>query len=123
MKIMVSELKDGLLDYWVAMASDLSPVLHKVGKTLDGGEIYVEHVSCKGNALYQPSADWSQGGPIIEREAIELHKDLRHLNLARIAGFAPDLVMPGKTPLIAAMRCFVASKFGKEVDDSQAHNL
>lgn len=67
--------------------------------------------------------DWAQGGPIIEREGIELKR-----------GFTKPLLwsafctyqwngrrltysgMTGPTPLIAAMRCFVALQLGKEVD-------
>lgn len=65
-------------------------------------------------------SDWAQGGPIIERElhafdhmqstrvcAIIKRKDLR--NGGFIHGYGP-------TPLIAAMRCMVASKLGDEVE-------
>jgi len=62
---------------------------------------------------YNPSTDWSQGGPIIERERIELHGD------GDEGWIAHDYLRPkqyGPTPLIAAMRCFVASKLGDTVD-------
>lgn len=70
---------------------------------------------------YAPSTDWSQGGPIIDLEKIELKymaydrppywgalksNTATHTRSAQI----------GPTPLIAAMRCFVASKLGDEVD-------
>lgn len=64
------------------------------------------------------SIDWSQGGPIIERERIDLH----HIGSAWTASiYAPkwharDHEQFGSTPLIAAMRCFVAKKLGDEVD-------
>ena len=60
-----------------------------------------------------PSTDWAQGGPILERENIELgrtHTDWR----AQRVDF--HCVAYGPTPLIAAMRCYVASKLGEEVD-------
>lgn len=67
------------------------------------------------------STDWRCGGPIIEREGIELHcidRNGRRLNgewLAR-ASKKPLPLCFGPTPLIAAMRAFVASKLGDEVD-------
>jgi hypothetical protein len=61
------------------------------------------------------STDWAQGGPIIERECIELAmfsdqwRAVTHLE-------SESIYEDGKTPLIAAMRCYVASKLGNEVD-------
>lgn len=59
---------------------------------------------------FTPSVYWNVGGPIIEREQINLtsHSD------GWSAGFAQ--FQHGPTPLIAAMRAFVASKFGEEID-------
>ena len=71
--------------------------------------------------VWSPSTNWSQGGPIIEREGITLDQQFRlngpHDWVARLEwldetqgeGFGP-------TPLIAAMRCYVASKLGDEVE-------
>lgn len=77
-----------------------------------------------GNANY--SGDWAQGGPIIEREMIQLtpHCMVNPLHgwAAAFRSFDEDddvyalHRMRGKTPLIAAMRCYVASKLGDEVD-------
>lgn len=59
------------------------------------------------------SANWSQGGPIIEREIESLyeHKPLECWAAKSKQG---DLRY-GPTPLIAAMRCYVASKLGDTV--------
>jgi hypothetical protein len=62
-------------------------------------------------AEYQPSTDWSQGGPIIEREIARL-EDLGDEGW-EACGFG--FVAMGESPLIAAMRCLVASKLGDEV--------
>lgn len=64
------------------------------------------------------SADWSQGGPIIEREAIDLLKvtDESWRARHRLDLSQPTTIQHGPTPLIAAMRCYVASKLGDEVD-------
>ncbi len=66
------------------------------------------------------STDWAQGGPIIEREEIALepmtHDKYGDGWLAtRVEG--PAICMEfGPTMLIAAMRCFVASRLGDEVE-------
>jgi hypothetical protein len=63
---------------------------------------------------FMPSTDWSQGGPIIEREKISSeHKFFPEGWECRNGRNAFNR---GPTPLIAAMRCFVASKLGDEVD-------
>jgi hypothetical protein len=64
-------------------------------------------------AWYAPSTDWAQGGPIIEREGIELQFDLYRWNAAL---GVMRFYIGGPTPLVAAMRCYVASKLGKEVE-------
>ena len=80
---------------------------------------------------YHPSTDWAEGGPIIEWEGIDLYcnvpssvcvgKDTSagwvpswRAKLAR-CGVGSDMFY-GPTPLIAAMRCFVASKMGETID-------
>ena len=77
---------------------------------------------------YQPSSNWAQGGPIIEREITMMFKHLADGWTAQIRHEKehPSLVKrkvttgwtnaSGPTPLIAAMRCFVASKVGDEVE-------
>ena len=62
---------------------------------------------------YHPSTNWSQGGPIIEREGITLRCGLHGWD-AELEEF--DAISHGPTPLIAAMRCLVASKLGDEVE-------
>ena len=56
---------------------------------------------------FSPSTDWAQGGLIIEREKIELFirdgKWFAYSSLSKPEDFY------GETPLIAAMRCYVAS--------------
>jgi len=67
------------------------------------------------------STDWAQGGPIIEREWLDLtpwpnesREDTRwHCQQHDSGG---DCAQYGPTPLIAAMRCYVASRSGDEID-------
>ena len=69
---------------------------------------------------YNPSTDWAQGGPIIEREGMQLQmEDIGewHATMWWDDGEGQrEVVMQAATPLIAAMRCYVASKLGEEVD-------
>jgi hypothetical protein len=70
---------------------------------------------------FEPSTDWAQGGPIIEREHIELTFDRDGPDIlwhAKKYAFDGTLLWSesGPTPLIAAMRCYVASKLGDEVE-------
>lgn len=71
---------------------------------------------------YTPSTDWAQGGPIIEREGVCMRfspKDARGAWLAVMGKnrfLSPDFEGSGPTPLIAVMRCYVASKLGEEVE-------
>lgn len=67
----------------------------------------------------RPSVDWEEGGPIIERERINIRPDqstpaFRAYVIVRPFGLSHRHI--GDTPLIAAMRCYVASKLGDEVD-------
>lgn len=69
--------------------------------------------------VYSPSTKWNQGGPIIEREVVSLGKEegaWRALCWG-VDGPNPELYsMNGPTPLIAAMRAYVASRLGDEVE-------
>ena len=60
------------------------------------------------------STDWAQGGPIIEREEIKLTPPLTGETdwFANIGN--GDVA--GSKPLVAAMRCYVASVLGDTVD-------
>lgn len=70
---------------------------------------------------FNPSADWAIGGPIIQRESIHLTPDdsggwwaeRRIFNSGGPAfqtSYDRAVIARGPTPLIAAMRAFVASK-------------
>lgn len=58
------------------------------------------------------STDWAQAGPIIERERINLWNEGYDWE----ASLYGEHSVWGETPLIAAMRCYVASNLGDEVD-------
>lgn len=100
-----SELQGTALDYAVAKANGADP-------------LFLEDFACNGeHRSFSPSTDWAQGGPIIERERIEL---LPNDDTAEWFAECHSTGVPfrhfGPTPLIAAMRCYVASKWGDTVD-------
>lgn len=65
------------------------------------------------------STNWLFGGPIIERERIMIDPEINGGWMA-IIGDGNNYIIAGEergqTPLIAAMRCYVASKMGTEID-------
>ena len=69
------------------------------------------------------STNWAQGGPIIEREGINVGRhewmgpsmEVISWSAERYATEKPGKQI-GPTPLIAAMRAYVTSKLGDEVD-------
>ena len=122
MKIKTNELIGPALDWAVAKCDGV-----EVWREPDG--IYL----CEGGEvgfMFRPSTDWSQGGPIIERNhiALDYYPDGSYDNggmwLAVITRGAEDgvedgieqIAGEGPTPLVAAMRCFVASRLGEEVE-------
>jgi len=64
---------------------------------------------------YTPSTDWAQAGPIIEREKIGLFFDRACGNRWRASHITAHYQI-AQTPLIAAMRCYAASKLGDTVE-------
>ena len=108
MKIKTNELTGAALDWAVAKCAELPfPFAYD-----DYGREYP----------VSPSTLWAQGGPIIEREGISIRyseKDARGAWYAVLGPnrfLSPDHEGSGPTILIAAMRCYVASRFGDEVD-------
>jgi hypothetical protein len=104
-----TELTGVALDWAVATAE-------RIAFEFDCGALIIN-----GSDYYCPSEDWAQGGAIIEREEIELTRGSPDANewVATIDLFEGDVMresQSGETPLIAAMRCYVASKLGDEVE-------
>lgn len=100
--IKVSELTGAALDWAVAK---------RAGEYLAG---YA--VDWRNNRANKYSANWAKGGPIIERERISL-VGVGIVNWKASINKADmyTATQYGDTPLIAAMRCYVASKLGDTV--------
>ena len=64
--------------------------------------------------VYSPTTDWSQMGPIIERERTQT-RPMRGTEWEAYAGLYGGSGS-GPTPLIAAARCYVMSKLGETVE-------
>ena len=106
MKVKVSELTSPVLDWAVAECEGINLFETE-------GWIYMDGT----RAVFRPTTDWRQGGLIIERQRIDLY------------GFDGEIwsawnnlraMQYGPTPLIAAMRCYVASKLGDEIEVPEA---
>lgn len=109
----VSDLEGAALDYWVAKSAGLTCEIR------DGRVVLPEEHG--QSTLWRPSVDWSQAGPIIEREWISLtwtglHHTAPHPHVSLKRGSKAPFIY-GRTQLEAAMRAFVADKIGTEVPD------
>ena len=119
MKIKTKDLTGAALDWAVAKADEN---LYPKGdvRLLDGKVFTIEPGNYEQSdrwQLYDPSTNWAQGGPIIGRERISIRQ---WTNVPLVHAYMPQDNAPwlsdGTSPLIAAMRCYVASKLGDEVE-------
>ncbi len=116
MKVKVSEAKGRVLDFLVAQAAGMKIYRSKSGRwmTANYGEFNHRH----GTPWFEPTTDWAQGGPIIERKRLLIQPELGKEgagNAWYCVAITPHDAY-GATPLIAAMRCYVISKLGDEVE-------
>jgi hypothetical protein len=96
MKLKTSEVEGEVLDRLVAQCE---------------GQVY------HGPAWTKYSTDWAQAGPIIEREFICVSAPMHPSTAPWFAiSDSTGCKSSGPTPLVAAMRCYVASKLGDEVE-------
>ena len=110
MKMKSSELTGAALDWAVLKASNKA-----IGQP-DHLPFNVEWLLMRDAGDFQYSTNWAQGGPIIERECIDLQYQGGDVDVWAADIFGADCSVYGDTPLIAAMRCYVASKLGDEVE-------
>lgn len=73
----------------------------------------------EGEGEMHYSNNWAQGGPIIEREGITLASPNPIDTDWCAMLWGAQAKQSGTTPLIAAMRCYVASKLGDDVEIPQ----
>ena len=119
MKLKTTELQGPALDWAVAQAE---------------GNVRLQYDNKEGLIInniigwfhYRPSVAWAQGGPIIERENINVFMDdekwaayASHSLPQNFYGTSKDPDWDDGDegyPLVAAMRCYVASVLGDEVE-------
>ena len=140
----VSELEGDRLDYWVGRStfahpdnltgdlkdyySDDMKINNDIVAVIDDECGYSNPIwsgAWKGRLgwmRYYPSTNWAQGGKLIEAH----HIDIEHYGDGDDKEWMASIFNPraagairllGATPLIAAMRCIVSSKYGEEVED------
>ena len=124
--IKISETTNLQLDWLVAKCEGKNAVLHDDDITRC---IVVAAPSGVYKGVWRPTTNWSQGGPIIEREGIDVQQLFGggcEGSFSQPVGWqakryiAGGSINPpyfnGPTPLIAAMRCYVASKLGENAE-------
>lgn len=128
MKIKTSELTGAALDWAVAKCRGFDGLDDDLWLIRDGIADMPLHA-------YTPSTDWAQGGPIIERAGITLSMRYGSLPPNHVqdvwdalikpefysggrpgSGVQKEVIKSGPTPLTAAMRCYVASQLGEDID-------
>ena len=114
MKVKTSKLTDHALDWAVAVCG---------GRGVEFDDPRDPWLTRNGVAdqplhSYTPSTDWAQGGPIIERERIGLswvESNWRYMD-GCWSGVCAGQIRYAPTPLIAAMRAYVESRLGDEIE-------
>ena len=107
-----SELTEAALDWAVCRAQHPDADMSATHVWLDTGDGEDDFL------IDKTSTDWAQGGPIIEREKIGINPASLPCSdwVADTQIIRERTHQHGSTPLIAAMRCYVASKLGDEVE-------
>lgn len=106
MKVKTENLTGAALDWVVATLQNVE--IDEQNKPIWFGD----EDSFSPRVEYKPSTEWPIGGPLMEREGLTI----AHQNDRWAAQTDDDVFAYGPTMLIAAMRCYVASKMGDEVD-------
>lgn len=115
MKIKTNELTGAALDWAVAKAA---------GIVEDGEFDTTRSIRFILDGYYTPSTNWAQAGPLIETAGITVvcwakPGQWEAQSTARLwmqINGPTSVMFKGPTALIAAMRCYVASKLGDEID-------
>lgn len=117
MKIKTSELIDLALD-WSVGEIEFNRLIAQGSRVKQW--ILDDHVEGLRTDPY--STNWSLGGPIIEREKIRIEPSTTHSGWFAVTDTGYYALPSGRhyadgpTPLTAAMRCYVASKLGDEIE-------
>lgn len=124
MQVLTKDLSGPALDWAVAscgLKGRRWEDVHFGNFRVSCGKLYLNTVV---TLPYSPSTDWAQGGPIIDRlfkQGLRLHTaeymtGIHNKELLVTSLDSPNGFWFGPTPLVAAMRCYVASKLGDSVE-------
>lgn len=120
MKVKASQLIDLALDWAVAKCEEEQDRRVTVIRREDYVGKTIERETEFDSGTYEwwaPSRIWAQGGPIIDREELGFAKYGPNKTWKAVIGATPrGTPAYGPTPLVAAMRCYVATKLGDEVE-------
>lgn len=119
-KIKTADASGAVLDWLVAKCEQIAPLISGAGKYQ---KICYVPKGKRSYYHYTPSTNWKQGGPIVERKEIGVKRNAP-CSAGREWEATPSILAKGAggrwgygpTPLVAAMRCSVASQMGEEVD-------
>jgi hypothetical protein len=114
-KLKVSEANGTVLDWMVAKCECAN--IRVVRLVNPANVLFLRYApgQFSDEDVFSPSTDWSQGGPIIERENIGVWPS-ESISGKWGARMLNTYIMYGPTALVAATRCYVASRLGDEVD-------
>lgn len=117
-----NELSGAALDWAVAKAEGMHVTMVRGGWFVFDSDAYREFCNDYNDdklQAFRPSTNWAQGGAIIEREEITVCWQGAIWVGSKFNVRVTDeyeFHQTGTTPLIAAMRCYVASKLGDNVE-------
>jgi hypothetical protein len=122
MKVKTEDLTDAALDWAVAKCEKLN-VWTDISGPKGNYVPVVDFDDDNCHILYTPCSNWGWAGPIIEREMLSLIPSYdEKVSYYAFNGkwlcsdFEENTEVEGKTPLIAAMLCYVTSKLGIEIE-------
>ena len=114
----VNQISDGALDWAAAKCQGWSDI--RLAK------VFLLATDSEDGSNF--STDWADGGPVIESNAINVsmrcHPDVwdavikpAYFTSGRPdSGVQQEVIATGRTPLEAAMRCYVISKLGPQIE-------
>ena len=115
MKVEVRVAEGVVLEYLVALCEGWKPVYMNNVLMLQHYHPGAAHTPKCYPEDFNYSTDWTQGGPIIEREKLGWFWDSGNEQWCA-ANPKGTFCEDGPTPLNAAMRCYVTSKLGDVVE-------
>ena len=118
MKVKTSSLTGKALEYCV-IKLERPDLIYGEGFGIHHASDQLVIVAMKSPSCYSPYSSWEFCGPIIERCRVCLYVGHDGVWIACIRQNYDDVgeyMYGGETPLVAAMRCYVASKLGDVVD-------